>query len=121
MLRPSSLAARTCFFAISGVLPRETAIAKIKEAIERTYSKRGREIVERNFAAVDKAVEHLFEVPIPDHMPETWPRPPIVSKEAPEFVQKVTVVRGLPSVTLGPAGTGGRILVSTDYERSAAA
>jgi Pyruvate/2-oxoacid:ferredoxin oxidoreductase gamma subunit len=44
---------QTCFFAISGVLPREQAIAQIKHAIEKTYSKRGAEVVKRNFEAVD--------------------------------------------------------------------
>ena len=45
---------QTCFFAISGVLPRDEAISKIKDAIEATYGKKGRELVEKNFAAVDQ-------------------------------------------------------------------
>ena len=48
---------QTCFFAISGVLPREAAIAKIKKAIEETYAKKGREVLKRNFAAVDRALD----------------------------------------------------------------
>ena len=56
---------QTCFFAISGVLPREEAIAQIKHAIEKTYSKRGAEVVKRNFEAVDATLAHLHEVPVP--------------------------------------------------------
>ena len=56
---------QTCFFAISGVLPREEAIAQIKHAIEKTYSKRGAEVVKRNFEAVDATLAHLHEVSVP--------------------------------------------------------
>ncbi|HZC07245.1 MAG TPA: pyruvate:ferredoxin (flavodoxin) oxidoreductase [Ktedonobacterales bacterium] len=60
---------QTCFFAISGVLPREQAIAKIKRSIEKSYSKRGEEVVRRNFQAVDEALAHLYEVAIPSAQP----------------------------------------------------
>jgi len=60
---------QTCFFAISGVLPREEAIAKIKESIRKTYGKRGEPVVRQNFAAVDSALEHLHEVAVPAEMP----------------------------------------------------
>ena len=56
---------QTCFFAISGVLPREEAIAAIKHSIEKTYGKRGESVVRKNFAAVDAALEHLHEVKVP--------------------------------------------------------
>ncbi len=56
---------QTCFFAISGVLPREEAIEKIKESIRKTYGKRGEAVVRQNFAAVDAALEHLHEIPVP--------------------------------------------------------
>ena len=56
---------QTCFFAITGVLPREEAIAQIKKAIEKTYGKKGAEIVKRNFAAVDGTLEHLAEMKVP--------------------------------------------------------
>ena len=56
---------QTCFFAISGVLPREEAIAAIKNAIEKTYGKRGETVVQKNFAAVDAALDHLHEVKVP--------------------------------------------------------
>ncbi|MGE3617097.1 MAG: pyruvate:ferredoxin (flavodoxin) oxidoreductase [Gemmatimonadales bacterium] len=83
---------QTCFFALSGVLPREEAIAKIKEAIEKTYGKRGRAVVERNFAAVDQSLGGLHEVPIPAAASATRHRPPIVPDQAPDFVQRVTGV-----------------------------
>ena len=81
---------QTCFFAISGVLPREEAIAKIKEAIEKTYGKKGAEVVRRNFAAVDETLAHLFAVPVPDHVSATATRLPAVPAAAPDFVQRVT-------------------------------
>jgi pyruvate-ferredoxin/flavodoxin oxidoreductase len=56
---------QTCFFALSGVLPRDEAIAAIKHSIEKTYGKRGETILQRNFAAVDAALEHLHEVSVP--------------------------------------------------------
>src|SRR5207253_4802145 len=56
---------QTCFFAISGVLPRDEAITKIKESIRKTYGKRGEPVVRQNFAAVDAALEHLHELSIP--------------------------------------------------------
>ena len=56
---------QTCFFAISGVLPREEAIEQIKKSIKKTYGKRGEAVVRRNFAAVDDTVANLFEVKVP--------------------------------------------------------
>jgi pyruvate-ferredoxin/flavodoxin oxidoreductase len=81
---------QTCFFAISGVLPREEAIVKIKESIRKTYGKRGEPVVRQNFAAVDAALAHLHEVAIPEQATSTEDLPPAVSAEAPEFVQHVT-------------------------------
>ena len=93
---------QTCFFAISGVLPREEAIAQIKKAIEKTYGKRGREVVRRNFEAVDKTLEHLYEVKVPDTVTATYTRPPIIAAEAPEFLQKVTALMMLNKGDLLP-------------------
>jgi pyruvate-ferredoxin/flavodoxin oxidoreductase len=81
---------QTCFFAISGVLPREEAIVKIKESIRKTYGKRGEPVVRQNFAAVDSALEHLHEVAVPACVTSTFEIPPAVSSAAPEFVQQVT-------------------------------
>ena len=83
---------QSCFFAISGVLPREEAIAQIKHAIEKTYSKRGAEIVKRNFEAVDATLAHLHEVSVPSRVTATNGRPPLVSALAPDFVQRITAV-----------------------------
>jgi len=83
---------QTCFFAISGVLPRDEAITQIKHAIEKTYSKRGAEVVKRNFQAVDRTLAHLQEVPVPSEVTATHVRPPLVSSRAPDFVQRMTAV-----------------------------
>jgi len=81
---------QTCFFAISGVLPREEAIAAIKHTIEKTYGKRGEAVVKKNFAAVDEALSHLYEVQVPDKVTALFDIRPPVPAAAPEFVQKVT-------------------------------
>jgi len=83
---------QTCFFAISGVLPRDEAIEKIKGAIKKTYGKKGEEIVKRNFAAVDAALAHMHEVEVPGQVTSEKCRPPIVSDEAPDFVKNVEAV-----------------------------
>ena len=81
---------QTCFFALTNILPLEQAITKIKEAIVKTYGRRGEAIVEKNFAAVDAALAHLYEVKVPDRLTSTFDRRPPVPPEAPEFVQRVT-------------------------------
>lgn len=81
---------QTCFFAISGVLPREEAIAKIKESIKKTYGKRGEPVVRQNYAAVDAALAHLYEVQVPTQATSEFDVPPAVSPAAPSFVQNVT-------------------------------
>ncbi len=72
---------QTCFFAISGVLPREEAIAAIKHSIEKTYGKRGESIVRKNFAAVDSALENLHEVKVPDAITSKFEIRPAVPAE----------------------------------------
>lgn len=81
---------QTCFFALSGVLPKEEAIEKIKYAIEKTYSKKGKAIVEKNFVAVDATLEHLFEMEVPLSVSSKGIMQGVVSTGAPEFVQAVT-------------------------------
>ena len=81
---------QTCFFAISGVLPKDEAIAAIKHSIEKTYGKRGPEIVQKNFEAVDSSLANLHEVKVPATVTSTFDIRPAVPAEAPEFVQKVT-------------------------------
>jgi pyruvate-ferredoxin/flavodoxin oxidoreductase len=83
---------QTCFFAISGVLPQAEALAKIKGAIEKSYGKKGAEVVKRNWAAVDETLAHLHPVPVPKAVTAERTRPPIVAAAAPDFVQRVTAV-----------------------------
>jgi pyruvate-ferredoxin/flavodoxin oxidoreductase len=83
---------QVCFFAISGVLPRDEAIAAIKEAIEKTYGSKGKVVVQQNLAAVDQALENLFEVdlqPYKDGLNGYLQVGPPVPEKAPEFVQNV--------------------------------
>jgi pyruvate-ferredoxin/flavodoxin oxidoreductase len=80
---------QTCFFAISGVLPRDEAIAAIKRAIEKTWGKRGEAVVRKNFAAVDAALDHLHEVKVPSEVTSTFDLRPPVPPQAPEFVRNV--------------------------------
>ena len=102
---------QTCFFAISGVLPREEAIEQIKGAIRKTYSKKGEEIVKRNFFAVDQTLAHLHEAVVPSEVTSTSERPPVISPDAPEFVRNVigTIIAGkgddLPVSAFSPDGT----------------
>jgi pyruvate-ferredoxin/flavodoxin oxidoreductase len=81
---------QTCFFAISGVLPRDQAITHIKQAIKKTYSKRGDVVVQANYAAVDAALAHLHEVTVPSRVTSTRHPAPMVAAAAPDFVQRVT-------------------------------
>ncbi|HOA13509.1 MAG TPA: pyruvate:ferredoxin (flavodoxin) oxidoreductase [Myxococcota bacterium] len=81
---------QTCFFAISGVLPKDDAIKAIKKAIEKTYGKKGPAIVEKNFAAVDNSVANLHEVKVPEIATSCILRPPAVHPKAPDFVKNVT-------------------------------
>jgi pyruvate-ferredoxin/flavodoxin oxidoreductase len=83
---------QTCFFALSGVLPREEAISQIKQAIEKTYSKKGKAVIELNFKAVDAALNHLHEVAIPEVVSAKSGFPEIVSQKAPDFVKNVTAM-----------------------------
>jgi pyruvate-ferredoxin/flavodoxin oxidoreductase len=83
---------QTCFFAISGLMPADKAIGYIKKSIEKTYGKRGPEVVRRNCAVVDQALAHLHEIPVPAAVNARHSRPPLVSDRAPDFMQKVTAV-----------------------------
>ncbi|MCL1908261.1 MAG: pyruvate:ferredoxin (flavodoxin) oxidoreductase [Holophagaceae bacterium] len=96
---------QTCFFAISGVLPREEAIKQIKKSIEKTYGKKGEAVVKKNFEAVDHTLAHLHEVSVPATVTAAHGRPPFVSDKAPEFVKKVLAVM--------MAGEGDRLPVSS--------
>jgi pyruvate-ferredoxin/flavodoxin oxidoreductase len=79
-----------CFFALSGVLARDQAIAAIKAWIERAFGRRGEDVVARNFAAVDRALDGLGQVQVPAEATGARRRRPTVSEQAPEFVKRVT-------------------------------
>ena len=81
---------QTCFFAISGVLPREQAIEQIKKSIKKTYGRKGDQVVQQNFQAVDQTLANLFEVKVPAKVTSAMEMPPVVSERAPEYVRKVT-------------------------------
>ncbi|MBK7929048.1 MAG: pyruvate:ferredoxin (flavodoxin) oxidoreductase [Bryobacterales bacterium] len=80
---------QTCFFAISGILPREEAIEQIKKAIKKTYGKRGDAVVQKNFAAVDASLAHLQEVTVPSAVSSVVELRPIISPKAPDYVRNV--------------------------------
>jgi pyruvate-ferredoxin/flavodoxin oxidoreductase len=80
---------QTCFFAISGVLPKDEAIAQIKQSIKKTYLKKGEEVVKKNWEAVDQSVSNMFEVSYPGSVTADHSRPAPVPANAPEFIQKV--------------------------------
>nr|MCU0566454.1 pyruvate:ferredoxin (flavodoxin) oxidoreductase [Oculatellaceae cyanobacterium Prado106] len=93
--RDSGMGGRTntimqvCFFALSGVLPREAAIAKIKKAIEKTYGKKGADVVQKNLQAVDNTLAHLQKVEIPTQITRVPESTPLIPDTAPEFVRQV--------------------------------
>lgn len=112
---------QTCFFAISGVLPPEEAIGAIKDSIHKTYAKKGEEIVQKNLAAVDQTLAHLYEVQIPDAVTARVSHNGHHFKGAPDFVRdvlgEITAGRGsslpvsaLPNDGTFPTGT-------TKYEK----
>ncbi|WP_028708940.1 pyruvate:ferredoxin (flavodoxin) oxidoreductase [Propionicicella superfundia] len=112
---------QTCFFAISNVLPSDESIAKVKQAIRKTYGRRGADVVARNEAAVDAAVEELYRVEVPGEVTAGHGFIPPVPADAPEFVRDVTArmligtgddlpVSALPVDGTYPSGT-------TKYEK----
>ncbi|MCF7827267.1 MAG: pyruvate:ferredoxin (flavodoxin) oxidoreductase [Candidatus Marinimicrobia bacterium] len=107
---------QTCFFAISGILPRDEAINKIKGAIKKTYGNKGDAIVEKNFHAVDQSVANLFQVDVPTTLSGSDANRLIVPEAAPDFVKKVTAeiiagrgdgipVSAMPNDGTWPTGT----------------
>ncbi len=80
---------QVCFFALSGVLPREKAIESIKYSIKKTYGKKGEEVVAMNLKAVDNTLEHLHEVPVLKNVNGSGGLLPPVTPNAPQFVKDV--------------------------------
>jgi pyruvate-ferredoxin/flavodoxin oxidoreductase len=112
---------QTCFFALSGVLPKDEATVKIKEAIKKSYGKRGQKIVDMNYAAVDQALENLHKIEVPAAPTSDLEMRPAVKGEVPEFVAEVTAqlimregdnlpVSAMPADGTFPVGT-------TQYEK----
>ena len=112
---------QTCFFAISGILPLDDAIREIKASIDKTYSKKGEEIVRLNYEAIDSALEHLYEVSVPSSAESTLPLERSVKGKVSEFVANVTAhliegkgdelpVSQIPADGTWPSGT-------TQYEK----
>ncbi|MCB9063071.1 MAG: pyruvate:ferredoxin (flavodoxin) oxidoreductase [Halobacteriovoraceae bacterium] len=83
---------QTAFFAISGILPQEESILKIKKSIQKTFSKKGDKVVEQNYLAVDQTVENIFEVNVPSKVSSKLETPDVVSVLAPDFVKNVSAV-----------------------------
>jgi pyruvate-ferredoxin/flavodoxin oxidoreductase len=102
---------QTCFFALSGVLPREEAIEQIKYTIKKTYGRKGEEVVKKNIAAVDQTLANLFEVKVPAQVTSTKELPPPFSADAPkEIAETLGVIYGnrgeeLPVSAFNPDGT----------------
>lgn len=102
---------QTCFFAISNVLPRDEAISKIKQAVEKTYGRKGRKIIDRNFAAIDATLANLNEISVPREVTSQFEQLDPIADEAPEFVRQVTakIIAGkgdeLPVSTMPQDGT----------------
>ncbi|WP_296896252.1 pyruvate:ferredoxin (flavodoxin) oxidoreductase [Thiohalocapsa sp.] len=102
---------QTCFFAISGILPKDEAIAQIKQAVKKTYGKKGQKLLDRNYAAIDATLAGLHQVQVPGQVTSTFERPPVVPDHAPDFVQRVsaTLIAGrgneLPVSLMPPDGT----------------
>jgi pyruvate-ferredoxin/flavodoxin oxidoreductase len=81
---------QVCFFALSGVLPKDEAIAAIKKSIKKTYGKKGDEVVQKNLQAVDNTLAHLHEVPLSSHkLNGAGPLLPPITANAPDFVRTV--------------------------------
>lgn len=81
---------QVAYFALSGILPLDQALAEIKNAIEKSYARKGADLVQKNWNAVDKSVEGVHEVIVPDTVTATRPRPFPIPVEAPEFVKTVS-------------------------------
>jgi pyruvate-ferredoxin/flavodoxin oxidoreductase len=102
---------QTCFFAISGILPREDAIRRIKQSIAKSYGKKGSDVLAKNLAAVDRALENLARVEVPDSVTSAKVIPFPVPDDAPDFVRRVTatIIAGhgdaLPVSAFPPDGT----------------
>lgn len=112
---------QVCFFAISGVLPKDEAIAAIKDSIRKTYGRKGEEVVNMNLRAVDNTLDNLFEIPVPDAATAKYDIRPPVPEDSPEFVKNVIgqIIHGngddLPVSVFPDDGTWP--MATTQYEK----
>jgi len=83
---------QTGFFVLSGILPRDEAVEEIKEGIRKSYGKRGRAVVEKNYAAVNAALDGMYRIEVPDQARGAVEMPPVVPEEAPDFMHDVTTM-----------------------------
>jgi len=81
---------QTCFFALSGIIKKDEVIEKIKESIEKTYGKKGKQIVEKNFKAVDNALSNLYKVKVPKKPLGNIKMKPLIKGDFDQFVKNVT-------------------------------
>ena len=81
---------QVAYFALSDILPLDQAISEIKSAIEKSYARKGADLVQRNWNAVDQSVAGVQEVVVPEAVTATRPRPFPIPVEAPEFVRTVS-------------------------------
>jgi pyruvate-ferredoxin/flavodoxin oxidoreductase len=113
-----------CFFQLAGILPAAESITRIKAFVQKTYAKRGDAVVQRNFAAIDRSLEHLAHVPVGGVTNDRSTTPP-VPEDVPDFVARITArliagdgdqlpVSALPVDGSFPTGT-------TKYEKRAIA
>ena len=112
---------QTAFFKISNIIPLDMAVNAIKDAIRKTYGKRGEKVIEMNNAAVDRAIDRVCEVKVPAKVTSKIKMPPVVPADAPEFVRTVTAelmaMRG-DSVPVSKFPVDGRFPVgTTQYEK----
>lgn len=80
---------QTCFFAISNVLPKEEAIQKIKDSIQKTFGKKGEDVVQKNYHAVDQTVANLHQIEVPNSVTSDIEMPPLISNKAPDMVKNI--------------------------------
>lgn len=83
---------QTCFFAISGVLEKDEAIAAIKDSVKKTYGRKGEDVVKKNFEAIDSTLANLHQIEYPKEITSDFQKPPVVSEKAPDFVKQVTAM-----------------------------
>ena len=81
---------QTCFFSISGILPKDQAVASIKQAVEKTYGKKGKRLVDFNFKAIDETLANLYEVNVPDKVDSKLTLQDNIPEAAPDFIKQVT-------------------------------